>query len=210
MTKTSITLLRFISKLISNGKVTKASMSLAQSIQFGIMNTSNQSTLGLGVKLHHKFGSSDLIQILHEHGYCVSYDEVLRFRKSAAKYVTDNAVTLHQMMDLSRTVGLVFGWYDNFDLSFLTPNGRHETHALATEFQIHTSGIIELGTAQLPGISNLVIPRLTAKQYKSVDDTSAIPFMHYTGLKKVSPPTVKTVSISYTEVCAQNSSLTTA
>ena len=48
--KTSITLLRFISKLISNGKVTKASRSLAQSIQFGITNTSNQSTLGLGVK----------------------------------------------------------------------------------------------------------------------------------------------------------------
>ena len=78
--KTSITLPRFISKLISNGKVTKASMSLAQSIQFGITNTSNQSTLGLGVKLHHKFGSSDLIQILHEHGYCVSYDEVLSIR----------------------------------------------------------------------------------------------------------------------------------
>ena len=132
--KTSITLLRFISKLISNGKVTKASMSLAQSIQFGITNTSNQSTLGLGVKLHHKFGSSDLIQILHEHGYCVSYDEVLWFRKSAAKYVTDNAVTLHQMMGLSHTVGLVFGWYDNFDLSVSTPNGRRETHAMATEF----------------------------------------------------------------------------
>ena len=208
--KTSITLLRFISKLISNGKVTKASMSLAQSIQFGITNTSNQSTLGLGVKLHHKFGSSDLIQILHEHGYCVSYDEVLRFRKSAAKYVTDNAVTLHQMMGLSHTVGLVFGWYDNFDLSVSTPNGRRETHAMATEFQVHPAGIIEPGTAQLPGISTLVIPRLTAKQYKSVDDTRAIPLMHYTGPKKVPPPTVKPVSISFTEVCAQHSSLTAA
>ena len=71
--KTSATLLWFISKLVSNGKITKASMSLSQAIQFGITNTSNQSTLGLGVKLHHKFGSSDLIQILNDHGYCVSY-----------------------------------------------------------------------------------------------------------------------------------------
>ena len=130
--KTSATLLRFISKLVSNGKITKAYMSLSQAIQFGITNTSNQSTLGLGVILHHKFGSSDLIQILHDHGYCVSYDEVLWFRKSAAKYVTDNAMTLHQMMGLSRSVRLVFGWYDNFDLSVSTPNGRRETHVMAT------------------------------------------------------------------------------
>ena len=208
--KTSATLLRFILKLVSNGKITKASMSLSQAIQLGITNTSNQSTLGLGVKLHHKFGSSDLIQILHDHGYCVSYDEVLRFRKSAAKYVTDNAMTLHQMMGLSRSVGLVFGWYDNFDLSVSTPNGRRETHAMATEFQVHPAGIIQPDTAQLPGLSTLVIPRLTAKQYKSLDDTRAIPLMHYTGPRKVSPPTVETFSISCIDVCAQNSSLEAA
>ena len=55
--KTRATLLRFISKLISKGEVTKASLSLSQSIQYGITNTSNQSMFGLGVKLHHKFGT---------------------------------------------------------------------------------------------------------------------------------------------------------
>ena len=69
--QTSRTLLRFISMLISNGKVTKAAMSLSQSIQYCITNTGNQTTLGLGVILHHKFGSSDLIQLLHQHGYIV-------------------------------------------------------------------------------------------------------------------------------------------
>ena len=63
----------------------------------------------------------------------LSYDEVLRFRKSAAKYVGDNATTLHRMMGFTQTVGLVFGWYDNFDLLVSTPNGRRETHAMATE-----------------------------------------------------------------------------
>ncbi len=118
---TSPTLLRFVSKLVSNGEVTNASLSLSQSIQYHITNTPNQTTLGLGVKLHHKFGSSDLIYILNGHGYTVSYDEVLHFCKSAAKYVRDNAVTLHQMMGLTRTVGLVFGWYvmmGNVKLSF--------------------------------------------------------------------------------------------
>ena len=120
--QTSITLLRLISKLISNGEVTKASLSLAQSVENHIIKGRNQTTLGLAVKLHHRFGSSDLIKILHEHGYTVSYDEVLRFCKSAAKYVSNNVETLDGMMGLSRTAGLIFGWYDNVDLLVSTLN----------------------------------------------------------------------------------------
>ena len=71
---TSATLLRFISKLISNGEVTMKSLCLSQSIQHCITNTQNQTALGLGVKLHHKFGSRDLIEILNGHGYIVPYD----------------------------------------------------------------------------------------------------------------------------------------
>ena len=36
------------------------------------------------------------------------YDEVLRFRKSAAKYIEDNATTLHQMMGLTQIVGVTY------------------------------------------------------------------------------------------------------
>ena len=96
------TMLRLISKLVSNGEVTKASPSLSQSIQYCMTNRRNQTTLDLGVKLHHKFGSRDLIGILNEHGYTVSYDEVLRFRKSAARYVGNNAATLHRMMGFTQ------------------------------------------------------------------------------------------------------------
>ena len=60
--QTSGTLHRFISKLVSNGEVMKASLSLSQSIQYCMTNRQNQTTLGLGVKLHHKFGSRDLIE----------------------------------------------------------------------------------------------------------------------------------------------------
>ena len=51
--QTSATLLRFISKLVSNGEITKPSLSLSQSIQQHISSTQNQTTLGLGIKLHH-------------------------------------------------------------------------------------------------------------------------------------------------------------
>ena len=205
-------MLRLISKLISNGEVTKASLSLAQSVQYHITKGRNQTTLGLAVKLHHRFGSSDLIKILHEHGYTVLYDEVLRFRKSAAKYVSSNVETLHRMMGLSRTVGLIFGWYDNFDLLVSKLNSRRETHAMATEFQMHPAGIIETGCANL-GFSSLAVPRLTRKEAKSVGENRAILIQHYTGPKKVLPPavhTAKNISLSYADLLARQVSLTLA
>ena len=173
-----------------------------------MIKTRNQTTLGLGVKLNHKFGSRDLIDILNELGCTVPYDEVLRFRKSAAKYIGDNAATLHRMMGLIQTVGHIFGWYANFDLLVSTSNGRRETHAMATEFQMHPAGIIN-GSTQ-PRISTLIFPRLTSQQTKSVGKNRAITLIHYTDPKKVKPPakpTQKTAEISYTEACARQESL---
>lgn len=87
---TSETLLRLASALVSDGGVTKPSLTLAQCIQQHINKTRNQTTLGLAVKLYHKYGSSDLIRTLNEHGLVTTYDEVLWFRKSAASYVSKN------------------------------------------------------------------------------------------------------------------------
>ena len=86
---TSSTLLTLVSELVSDGKVSKKSISLSQAIQTHITGARNQTTLGLAVKLHHRHGSSELIKDLHQHGFVVSYDEVLRFRKSAAKFVME-------------------------------------------------------------------------------------------------------------------------
>ena len=208
---TSPTLLRLISKLVANGEVTKRSLSLSQSIQYNLTNSRNQTTLELGIKLHHKFGSSELIHILHDHGYTVSYDEVLKFRKSAAMYVSDNVDTLHKVMGLSRNVGVIFGWYDNFDLFVSTPNGRRETHAMATEFQLHPAGIIETSCDVNSEMSALTIPRLTAKETKNVGKNRAVKIIHHAGPKKVSPPpAVNRTGTSYSRISAQYSSLLVA
>ncbi|CAB4025349.1 Hypothetical predicted protein [Paramuricea clavata] len=139
---TSPTLLTLISDLVSGGEVTKKSLSLSQSIQSHITGTRNQTKLGLGVKLQHRYGSSELIKLLHEHGFISTYDEVLRFRKSAARFLGDNAPILHQFMGLSRSVGIIFAWFDNLDLQVFAPNGRRSTHVLSHEFQqLHPAGI---------------------------------------------------------------------
>ena len=97
--------------------------------------------LGLAVKLHHKHGSSELIKTLNEHGITSTYDEVLRFRKSVAKFVSD----YHKKLGLSTEIGPIFSWADNYDLCIMSPNGMKTTHAMVMEFTQHPAGIIETG-----------------------------------------------------------------
>ena len=206
--------LKFISDLVSGGEVTKKSLSLSHSIQSHITGTRNQTTLGLAVKLQHRHGSAELLRLLHEHGFTTSYDEVLRFRKSAARFLGDNAQLLHQFMGLSRSVGVIFAWFDNLDLQVCTPNGRRTTHVLSHEFQQpHPAGILEYGRAQ-PGKSSLVIPRLSKQAAQLRTDGSSLssfPLKHYSGPRKVTPPAaVATSGISYREACARKVTLDTA
>ena len=155
-----------------------------------ITHTRNQTTLGLAVKLQHKHGCSELIRLLHDHGVIVSYDEVIRFRKSAAKFVgdSDRNNILHQAMGLSWRVWPIFGLFDNLDLLVSTPNGRRDTHVMAQEFEQHPSCILETGSAQ-PESINLVISYLllSASRSLKLSNSRSVPLQHYTGLKKVNP-----------------------
>ena len=208
---TSSTLLKLVSDLVSDGEVTKKSLSLSQSIQSHNTGTWNQTILGIAIKLHHRHGSSELLKLLHKHGFTASYDEVLRFRKSAARYIGDNISLLHQFMGLSRTVGIIFAWFDNLDLQVFTPNGRRTTHVVTHEFQQpHPAGILEYGCAQ-PGKSSLIIPRLSKKTAQSSscsNHSGSIPLLHYTGPNKVNPPAMPcSQGVPYLDVCARNASL---
>lgn len=145
------------------------------------------------------------------HGYTATYDEVRRFRKSAAKYVSENALTLHQAMGFTKSARVVFGWYDNFDIMVSTQNGRRETYDMATEFQMHPAGIVESGRSQHM-LSTLTIPRLTSKETKSVGTNRSIPLVHYARPKKVMSPVIatRTTGLNYTELNVQQTSLHTA
>ena len=87
---TSETLLRLVSALVSDGNVTKPSLTISQTMQPHISGARNQATIGFDIKLHHKLGSSDVIKLRNSHGLVSSYYEVLRFCKSAASYVSKN------------------------------------------------------------------------------------------------------------------------
>lgn len=77
--------------------------------------------LGLGVQMHHQYGSRFLIDSLNNHGLCESYSEVLNFESSAACFKgTGIPVAGH------------FGRYiaDNVDHNLRTLDGRGTVHAM--------------------------------------------------------------------------------
>jgi hypothetical protein len=45
--------------------------------------------IGLALQLHHEFVSKQLVDILHVHGFCSSYDEVRRYLTSLANHEID-------------------------------------------------------------------------------------------------------------------------
>lgn len=201
--QTSATLLQDISELVSDGQVTQKSFSLTQAVQGHITRTRNQTTLRLAVKLHHQYGSSELIKLRHDHRFIVSYDEVLCFRKSAAKFVDDKSDEIHQAMGLVQRVGPILGWFDNLDLWVSTPNGLRDTYVMAHEFQQHPTGIIEKGSAE-PGVVTFVILRLMKTVACFRSSKQSVQLEHCTGPKKVNPPSIiMTSGIPYMDVCAR-------
>ena len=117
--------------------MSKKSLALAQAIQALVSRRFNQTTLGLALQIYHRSGSKELVDILYATGFCCSYDEVKRFRKSAALHACESKLQLQTLLDED---GLVSTWCDNFDLNIFTPNGMRETHSMAIEFVQSSQG----------------------------------------------------------------------
>jgi hypothetical protein len=61
-------------------------MSLTESIVSLSKNVITPFQIGLALQLYHEFGSKQLVDILHVHGFCSSYDEVRRYLTSLANH----------------------------------------------------------------------------------------------------------------------------
>ena len=80
-----------------------------------------QVALGLFVR------EKKIIEFLHEFGVTSSYDEVRRFKISAAHQTSQQ-----KTVPLDSKDGLIQGVSDNFDANLSTQNGLKQTHSLAT------------------------------------------------------------------------------
>ena len=91
-----------------------------------ISNSPTPLQIELGVLLKDK----EMIQHMHKFGIVCSYDEVRRFRKSAAKAST--RITNRGLVHMSeKEAGLIQVVVDHFDCNISSQNGLKSTHALA-------------------------------------------------------------------------------
>lgn len=90
-------------------------------------------TLGLGIMIHHEFGSKSLINKLHMMGHCVSYDEVRQFLTSAAADQLQRSKRVYIPNGLTRSTehGMIDAAIDNFDQNEETLDGKNTTHCMA-------------------------------------------------------------------------------
>ncbi|XP_053404320.1 uncharacterized protein LOC128558588 [Mercenaria mercenaria] len=79
--------------------------------------------LGLGVQLHHQFGSRILIETLNSLGFCSSYQEVQKYEKCAA-YTQGNAVDRNNVEQYVQFVA------DNIDHNTATIDGHNTFHGM--------------------------------------------------------------------------------
>eukprot|EP00794_Sanderia_malayensis_P004456 gene4456-5048_t len=79
--------------------------------------------IGIGVQMHHHFGSKFLIDSLNSHGFCSSYREVKRFEKSAADCLGKNVSPL-LVGQFSQLVA------DNIDHNTRTLDGMNKFHGM--------------------------------------------------------------------------------
>ena len=87
------------------------------------MVISTTFSVGLNVNLEHKYGHKDLIDMLHKFGFCSSYAEATKYRKSTA------ATTGVDVID---DVGEAFVQYqaDNIDHASCTLDGYGSVHVM--------------------------------------------------------------------------------
>ena len=88
-------------------------------------------SLGLGISVHHLFGSKKLVDHLHDLGYSVSYDEVRRFLSSVALDQKGTDVYIPSGLQSVNDLVMVDAAIDNFDQNEETLDGKSTTHAMA-------------------------------------------------------------------------------
>ncbi len=125
MRNVSSTVMDLLTCLSSKLDRTLPAVFLASIITGSLSNHPTHLQVALGVLIR---SSKELVNQLHAFGVTCSYDEVLRFKKSAALATTHDAC-LSGISNASGGLVQVVG--DNFDADISSQNGKQSTHSLA-------------------------------------------------------------------------------
>ena len=137
---------------VSSEKLLRKALALAQC---AIYSSRNQVItplhLGLAAQLHHDYGKKDIIDTLHAHGFCVSYDEMRRFitalGQDEVNRMQGNVYIPHGLMPRAQGGSLIQEGDDNIDINCETVDGKGTFHSMARvvfqEQPVHTDAVIQ-------------------------------------------------------------------
>lgn len=177
--ESSSTLLSLLSCLSDKLEFTLPALLIANMVT-GILThkpTSLQIALGVQTRERSKIDS------LHDFGVTCTYDEVKRFKASAAMAAAQDVNKKSRAINDS-TVGLIQAVADNFDANISSQNCLRSTHALALLLTQDQK------TVDTPKRSRETIERVKKEDMKP-PVTSNIPVQHFQGPKKPEMPANK-------------------
>lgn len=125
-TECSKTLIKLCAKLSPKLDKTPPTLLIGSIVSSTLSNTFTDLQVGIGVKFRF---SKELVNILNQFQISCTYDELLRFKKSAATEVVKNSNLsgISKQSDTTLTQVIV----DNFDTEISSQNGKSSTHSLA-------------------------------------------------------------------------------
>ena len=169
----SDTVLDLLSRLGKKMSHTLPAIMIGNMITSTMKNLATPLQIGLTVLLH---DAKQQINDFHKFGVTCSYDEIRRFKRSAAT-AANKEMSLEGLC--SRTQGMIQGLGDNFDQDIASQNGKIQTHSMALLMtQVQKSDFEDDGST---------IPRLK-KSELGKEIAHDLDVMRYTGPKKPDPP----------------------
>ena len=171
----SPTLLNLLSKMSSKLDSTLPAAMIGNMVTSAISKKPTSLQISLGVVVREK----SIIELLHEYGITSTYDEILRFKSSAA-HAAGKCKQLFGI--LQNDGGMVQVVADNFDANISSPNGLQSTHAMAmlvTQTQQQDKQHCELNQHQIRRLNKSEMPD---------DLLPDVPIQHYVGPKKPQMP----------------------
>nr|CAD7605694.1 unnamed protein product [Timema genevievae] len=166
-------------------------------IQSHISKLTGATTLGLAVKLNHRFGSKELVSLIHDYGYFSTYDKVLKFKKSAAKYIGEQEFILR---GLEANNCKISAWFDNYDLQIFTPNAY-----MAPEVFMKTNTEGHGRAADVWSVGCVVIEMASGKRpWSEYDSNYQVMFKVGMGESPAVPDSLSEEGEQFLELCLQH------
>ena len=160
-----------ISTESQNESVVRRCLSIAECIVFSSSKIITPLHMGLAVQLHNEFGSLRLIDILHLHGFCISYDNLRRFMTSAAETeietLQDGVYIPNGIVSCADGGHLIHEGDDNIDINAETIDGKNTFHSMARV-------IFQERSADSPATTHIAIEHTKSKSLAFCQQTEGL------------------------------------